>query len=148
MRTDRAEETIEYTSWHAMKQRCTNKNHKRYHNYGGRGITFDPRWARFNEFLKDMGECPEGMTLDRRNNDGNYNKDNCRWLSNNDQQRNRSNNVWIDYQGTKRLLIEICEELDFSYDIAENRYRRKWDHADLFRPMFLHRFKKGTKERK
>lgn len=79
----------EYHSWNSMKNRCNNPNLKEYKNYGGRGITYDERWNDFNEFYKDMGERPEGTTLDRIDVDKNYCKENCRWATREQQQRNR-----------------------------------------------------------
>lgn len=79
----------EYISWVNMKARCTNpKNHK-YGNYGGRGIGVCERWSNFTEFYSDMGECPDGLTLDRIDNDGNYEPSNCRWATPKQQAANR-----------------------------------------------------------
>lgn len=72
--------TREYRSWTGMKQRCMYEGHDEFANYGGRGITVDSRWAdSFENFLEDMGECPEGASLDRIDVNGNYTKSNCRW---------------------------------------------------------------------
>lgn len=69
-----------HTSWRMMIARCTNPNHNRYHRYGGRGIKLCKRWLdSFSNFLKDMGECPKGHTISRKNADGNYSKFNCTW---------------------------------------------------------------------
>lgn len=79
----------EYYSWSGMKQRCNNPNNERYSDYGGRGIKHDVRWSDFREFYKDMGERPDGKTLDRIDVNGDYNKDNCRWATNSEQNKNR-----------------------------------------------------------
>ena len=79
----------EYNSWNSMKNRCNNPNTPEYKNYGGRGITYDVRWEDFNEFYKDMGERPENTTLDRIDVDKNYCKENCRWATKEEQQRNQ-----------------------------------------------------------
>lgn len=74
--------TPTYFSWRMMKYRCVNPKCKDYHRYGGRGITYDPRWEEFEAFLEDMGESPgKGYSLDKIDNDGNYCKDNCQWLT-------------------------------------------------------------------
>lgn len=78
-----------YISWQSMKNRCTNPSHEGFHRYGGRGIVFDPRWGKFENFLADMGERPEGCTLDRIDPNGNYAADNCRWATPLQQRHNR-----------------------------------------------------------
>lgn len=81
-----------YKSWDSMKQRCLNPNNKKYFLYGGRGITICERWLEengFENFLADMGERPEGKTLDRIDNDGNYEPSNCKWSTIKEQNNNR-----------------------------------------------------------
>jgi hypothetical protein len=75
-------------SWHSMMTRCRNKNAKDYKKYGGRGIIICERWLDFNNFLIDMGQRPKGHTLDRINNEGNYEPMNCRWATPRTQQLN------------------------------------------------------------
>lgn len=83
--------TPTYKTWQAMWQRCQNKNDKDFPNYGAKGVLVCERWKDFAAFLKDMGERPDRMTLDRINPYGNYDPDNCRWadwfIQNNNQRR-------------------------------------------------------------
>ncbi len=82
-------QTPTHRSWDAMLKRCRNENHVSYSSYGGRGITVCERWLSFKNFLADMGERPEGTSIDRVNNDGNYEPGNCRWATRSEQQRNK-----------------------------------------------------------
>ncbi|WP_328981757.1 hypothetical protein OG258_19885 [Streptomyces mirabilis] len=79
-----------YRTWVAMIQRCTNPGRSNYPYYGGRGITVCSRWRNsFEAFLQDMGERPDGMTLDRVDTDGSYEPGNCRWATKNEQAQNQ-----------------------------------------------------------
>lgn len=82
--------TRTYHTWRAMRKRCLYPSHHRYPRYGGRGITICPEWDDFSKFLADMGERPEGRTLDRIDTDGNYELSNCRWATPKEQRANRS----------------------------------------------------------
>jgi hypothetical protein len=85
----RGETTKTYWCWQAMIQRCTNENREDYKNYGGRGIKVCDRWLNsFEDFLADVGESPEGLSIDRINNDGNYEPGNTRWATREQQQSN------------------------------------------------------------
>lgn len=81
--------TPTYKAWVGMIQRCTNLKSKSYKNYGGRGITVCKRWLDFRNFYKDMKERPEGLTLERTDNDKGYFKENCEWVTRTKQIRNR-----------------------------------------------------------
>ena len=81
-----------YLSWIEMLRRCNNTKHPRYKDYGGRGIAVCDRWLNsFMNFLADMGKAPKGLTLDRKDNDGNYELGNCRWATPAQQAQNSRN---------------------------------------------------------
>ena len=101
--------TKTYKVWQQMKHRCNNPNNSRYARYGGRGIGYCESWGEFEAFLADMGEAPEGGSLDRINNDSDYSKENCRWATAKQQARNRSNNTLLRVDDVEMTLAEWSE---------------------------------------
>ena len=94
-----------------MKGRCRNPNDKSYKNYGGRGITVCNRWNDFANFLEDMGERPEGMSLERKDNNGNYEPSNCKWATRSDQQNNRRSNRLFTINGKTQTFTQWVREV-------------------------------------
>jgi len=103
----------EYQAWQNARERCYNPKAVSYSNYGGRGIGMHSKWRHsFTLFLKNMGPCPSGCTLERIDNDGNYELGNCRWATKQEQMRNRHDNVWLEYHGRELILTDWARELD------------------------------------
>lgn len=105
--------TKEYTIYHDMKDRCYNENYKQFSDYGGRGITVCPEWLGENGFVKfieDMGPREKGLTLERIDCNGNYCKDNCKWDTRKNQNRNRRNTHRYEYKGEKLTAGQISEK--------------------------------------
>lgn len=103
----------EYGVWVSMKQRCSNKNTSNYHRYGGRGISVCDRWVEsFDNFIADMGERPTGdHSIDRIDNDGDYNPDNCKWSTRLEQGRNTRRNRILDFNGEVCCVSEVANQL-------------------------------------
>ena len=120
-----------YTSWQAMNQRCYNKNQKAYKNYGGRGIRVCDRWrgkTGFLNFIADMGERPTSVhTLDRIDNNGNYEASNCRWATRAEQNRNKRDNKLLTYGGVTKTVSEWGESLGSDVNLVNSRLRYGWD---------------------
>lgn len=91
----KGEHTPEYSSWASMRARVLNPRHSHYHNYGGRGIKICERWSDFANFLADMGSRPKGYSLERKNNNGDYDPINCVWATRTTQARNRRPRRWF-----------------------------------------------------
>jgi len=111
-----------YTIWQNMKARCLNPNNKHYANYGGRGIKICNEWINdFNQFVKDMGERPQGYSIDRIDNNGDYTPNNCRWATKETQQRNRRAIRKITIEGIEYLVCELAEKYGFKGDTLVQR---------------------------
>lgn len=117
--------TPEYNSWSKMKSRCYNKNNKKYHCYGGRGIAVCDEWINsFENFLRDMGIKPfEDSSIERIDVNGNYEPSNCRWAGMAEQSRNKRNTIRVLFNNKLIALIDACEILGINYKSAVYRYK-------------------------
>lgn len=94
---------------------------------GGRGITICPQWMNFINFLQDMGERPKGLTLDRKNNNGNYEPSNCKWSDQIIQTNNATSNIRVKYNGSVKTIAEWSVYLNIPYHILYKRTQHsKW----------------------
>lgn len=103
-------ETREYRTWKSMIGRCNQRSNKRYADYGGRGIRVCRRWMNFSLFLEDMGKCPPGMSIDRKDNDGDYYPENCVWATAKQQARHNRHNHIVEAFGVRKPLCEWEDE--------------------------------------
>lgn len=119
--------TPTYSSWSSMLTRCNNPNNHKYPDYGGRGITVYKKWHNFEAFYSDMGDRPEGTTLGRIDNNGNYEPLNCEWQGSHEQARNKRNSAIFEYKGIKATLPEHCERLGLNASTVRSRiYTYQW----------------------
>lgn len=133
-RTHGLSDSPEYRNWAAMLTRCTNPESQDYPNYGGRGITVCERWKSFENFYADMGPRPgPAHTVDRKDNNGNYEPANCRWATPRQQARNRRNNALVTYQDETLLLTEWARRKGICRYTLWSRYKKGETGDRLFR---------------
>jgi hypothetical protein len=119
-----------------MIQRCNYPRHNRYHLYGGRGIKVAPEWHSFDRFLEDMGKKPtKWHSIDRIDVNGNYSPGNCRWATQQEQQRNRGNTVYVTWQNERLPLVEAAERSGLLAATVRRRIRAGWPEECWFLPI-------------
>ncbi len=140
--------TPEYASWGSMRTRCLNPTCPQFWRYGGAGITVCERWNDFGNFLADMGERPEGTTLDRYPDmRGNYEPGNCRWATKTEQARNRKSNSRLTCFGETKMAVEWSEDPRCSANCGTLRKRISsgWTHERaITEPVRAHSRKAAT----
>lgn len=119
-----------YGTWFQMISRCENPNQNHYDRYGGRGIKVCDEWHDFWNFAKwsdSVGGRPKGYTLDRIDNDGNYEPSNCRWADWKTQTTNKSSNVFIEFRGQTKTLTEWAEHFNLHPHTLQERLKNGWN---------------------
>lgn len=120
-----------YRIWMAMRNRCNRINQ----DYSCRGITYDERWDSFENFLSDMGEAPDNMSIDRIDVNGNYNKANCRWATKEQQANNTRSNIFIEWNGKRQTRSQWERELGMRPTTLRSRLRAGWPMERAMQPL-------------
>jgi len=132
------QERATYQCWLDMKGRCFNKNSQRFYTHGARGISVESLWEKsYDAFLLDMGLKPPGLTLERKDNDASYSKDNCKWATPKEQANNRRTNVVVSFEGKSQTVQQWAEELNLSFASLQKRLR-KWPIEKALSPTRHH----------
>lgn len=135
---------LEYKTWLRMHRRCYRKRDHRYKWYGKRGIVVCERWHVFENFLSDMGPKPDSFSVERKDVNGNYEPTNCVWGTDRQQRRNTQRSFYVKFEGTRQLLIDICEKLGLNRNVVYQRLKLGWKlKRALTEP--VHKRKSGTK---
>jgi len=128
--------TPEYNAWRDMRSRCYRSTHRHFKNWGGRGITVCERWREsFEAFYEDMGPRPEGHSIDRIDNSGNYEPGNCRWTTSTQQLRNTRRNNLLTVRGRTQCITAWADESGICSETIHHRLRAGWEvEAAIFTP--------------
>lgn len=119
-----------YRAWLHAKGRCYTPTDAKYPIYGGRGIFMCPAWREnFMQFLLDMGECPVGKSIDRIDPHGGYEPNNCRWATDHEQARTRTDNIWVEYDGKPLILKDYAAAIGVNYKSLHARMKRQGETA-------------------
>jgi hypothetical protein len=122
--------TRTYRIWTNMKTRCTNPKATQYKFYGGRGIGVCDKWSSFGRFLEDMGECPPGMTIERKDVNADYSKENCIWATWSTQANNKRSTRWLNIEGSMLSMSSASRAYGVSVSVIWSRLERGWSDAE------------------
>ncbi len=115
-----------YQCWRDILRRCEDTKAKAYPDYGGRGIAVCERWHKFESFLADMGERPEGAEIDRQDNEGSYEPSNCRWVSRAENARNKRTTRLLTYGGETLCFSDMAAKYSLHRKTLERRLQLGW----------------------
>jgi hypothetical protein len=129
-------QTPEYHSWYAMKDRCLNSDNPKFHHYGGRGIKICKRWQSFGNFLADMGPRPSPQhSLDRRNTNGDYKPNNCRWVTRDIQVNNTRSSRYLQVGDEILTIAQWSKRLDIPWYRLGWRLKAGWPPEKIISPL-------------
>jgi hypothetical protein len=129
-----------YQSWADMRNRCRNARHRRYGFYGGRGIKVCERWDSFAAFVEDLGLKPDGLTLERLDNNGDYEPDNCKWATYREQNKNTRSTTVYEYRGRRQTIEEWADEVGMPRStLSERIHGYGWDISVALTAQFQHK---------
>ena len=127
MKTHGLSNSLTYKSWTKMRERCNYPKSNRYASHGARGIKVCKRWEKFENFYENMGERPsKDHSIDRVDNNGNYEPENCRWATQKEQANNRRSNRWVTIDGVTKTYTEWCEERGIKRNTVTSRLSYGW----------------------
>lgn len=146
----RRDHASEYNSWESMWKRVTDKKRHNWAAYGARGITVCKAWEDFATFFRDMGTKPTKQhTIERKNNDGNYEPSNCRWATRAEQYRNMQRSVFVVYEGEQMLLTDLTAKLGLSRSVVYGRLNNGWTiEESITTPVRPHKPRKKYRKQK
>jgi len=137
-----------YQTWARMFERCRNKNHHAYSDYGGRGITVCESWHKFENFLADMGERPKGRSLDRIDNSLGYSPENCRWATPEEQQNNTRAAHMLEFNGERLSISQWSRKLGVSRNRIRTRLQTGMSVAEALTTPKLNSWSRDLKGRR
>lgn len=127
----KVENKKEYDIHRNMKSRCFNEKNKVYNSYGGRGITVCEEWLSFSGFIKDMGKCPDGYSLERIDVNGNYCLENCKWIPISEQNLNKQGTIKIEVDGEMIPVMKLSREKDIPYSTLSNLAKKGYKLSSI-----------------
>lgn len=141
-----------YRCWQNMRSRCLNKNNPQFYDYGGRGIKVCKRWNKFSLFHLDLFKSyinhvklygERDTFIDRKDNDGNYEPSNCRWVTREIQNNNKRNNIFLTINGETKSLIQWSKDTGLKRGTIQGRIKRLWNEEKLLIPILTKSRKKS-----